>query len=262
MPRKRVTARICSTTSMPSWSRSHVSWLSCASSIATFVSIVDVTSTYSVGLEAESHHGVHEVDRGDLVVVGTLALEQRQRRVEAAVEDELRRLVVVGHVVAGGVRDDQVGAHVAHEIDHRGALVVVACVDLSVGEAERDVGGAGQLGGAPRLAQPDLRDLLRGVLEAAAVAERRVAHHDLMPLLDETCQRAAAEDLEIVRVRADGEDAHQRAIAGMPNRPSSTVTMPTGTASAASGDRARGIARRTCTESVAGGAVGDDDPAR
>ena len=67
------------------------------------------------------------------------------------------------------------------------------------------------LGGAPRLAQPDLRDLLRGVLEGAAVAERRVAHHDLVSVLDETCQRAAAEDLEIVRVRADGEDTHQRA---------------------------------------------------
>src|SRR6185437_4958820 len=30
-PRNRETARICSTTSTPSWSRSHVSWLSCAS---------------------------------------------------------------------------------------------------------------------------------------------------------------------------------------------------------------------------------------
>ena len=112
-----------------------------------------------------------------------------------------------------------VGAHVAHEVDHGGALVIVARVDLSVGEAERDVRGAGQLGGPPRLAQPDLRDLLRGVLEAAAVAECRVAHHDLVPVLDETCQRAAAEDLEIVRVCADGEDAHQR-----PCRESSTVT--------------------------------------
>ena len=34
--------------SMPSWSRSHVSWLSCASSIATFVSIVVVTSSDEV----------------------------------------------------------------------------------------------------------------------------------------------------------------------------------------------------------------------
>ena len=53
------------------------------------------------------------------------------------------------------------------------------------------------------------RDLLRGVLEAAAVAERRVAHHDLVSLLDEPCERAAAEDLEIVRMRPDGEDPHQ-----------------------------------------------------
>ncbi len=83
--------------------------------------------------------------------MGTLALEQRQRRVEAAVEDELRRLVVVGHVVAGGVRDDQIGAHVAHEIDDGRALVIVACVDFSVGEAERDMSGAHDLGGSPRL---------------------------------------------------------------------------------------------------------------
>ena len=91
------------------------------------------------GVEAEPHHGVHEVDRRHRVVVGALGLEQRQRRVEAAVEDELRRLVVVGHVVAGGVRDDQIGAHLADEIDDGGALVVVARVDFSVGEAERDV---------------------------------------------------------------------------------------------------------------------------
>ena len=95
-----------------------------------------------------------------------------------------------------------------------------------------------ELGGAARLPQPDLRDLLRGVLEAPAVAERRVAHHDLVALLDEPCQRSAAEDLEIVRVRPDGEDAHQEAIAGVPNRRSPTVSAATEVASAAPGDRA------------------------
>jgi|RhiMethySRZTD1v2_1073278.scaffolds.fasta_scaffold83115_3 hypothetical protein len=39
-----------------------------------------------------------------------------------------------------------------------------------------------------------------------------------MAILDEPCQRSAAEDLEIVRMRPDGEDTHQEAIAAVPNR--------------------------------------------
>ena len=126
------------------------------------------------------------------------------------------------------------------------ALVVVAAVDFSVGEAECDVGGAGQFCGAA-LAQPDVGDLLGGVFEAAAIAERRVAHHDLVSVLDEPCQSSAAERLEIVRVRADGEDTHQRAIAGTSNKPSSTVNMAT-RAIARADDRASMISRRTLAE--------------
>ena len=68
-PRKRVTARICSTMSMPSWSRSHVSWL-CVRLEHRDLRLdrrrhVDVLG----GLEAEAHHGVHEVDRRDGLVV-------------------------------------------------------------------------------------------------------------------------------------------------------------------------------------------------
>src|SRR4029453_4974933 len=48
-PQKRVVVSICSTMSTPSWSRNHVSWLWWASSIATFVWIVPVTSTNSTG---------------------------------------------------------------------------------------------------------------------------------------------------------------------------------------------------------------------
>jgi len=39
-----------------------------------------------------------------------------------------------------------------------------------------------------------------------------------MAILDEPCQRSAAEDLEIVRMRPDGEDTHQEAVAAVPNR--------------------------------------------
>src|SRR4029079_18871255 len=117
-----------------------------------------------------------------------------------------------------------------HEIDDRRALVVVACVDLAVGEAERDMGGARQLGGAARLPLLDRRYLLRGVFEAPAVAEGRVAHHHLMAILDEPCQRSAAEDLEVVRVRPDGEDTHQEAIAAVPNRRPPPVSAATGIA--------------------------------
>jgi hypothetical protein len=44
-----------------------------------------------------------------------------------------------------------------------------------------------------------------------------------MAILDEPCQRSAAEDLEIVGVRPDGEDTHQAAITAVPNGFSPTM---------------------------------------
>ena len=81
-------------------------------------------------------------------------------------------------------------------------------VDLAVVEPEAHVLSAGDLRRARGLLAPDLRDLLRGVDEATAVALRRVAHHDLVPPLHVARERPSAEDLEVVRMGADGEDSH------------------------------------------------------
>src|SRR5947208_9407015 len=47
------------------------------------------------GVEADAHHGVHVVDRCDDAVVRLAGVEERQRRMEARAEDELRDLVVI-----------------------------------------------------------------------------------------------------------------------------------------------------------------------
>ena len=99
------------------------SWLACASSIACFVAIVAETSTYSAGREPDAGQRVHVEQRRDDVVRRPAGLQQRQRRVEAALEDEPRHLVVVAHVVVRRVRDDQVRAVLADEVDDRRALL-------------------------------------------------------------------------------------------------------------------------------------------
>src|SRR5437879_2159249 len=76
-------------------------------------------------LEPDAHDRLHVVDRRDEPVMRPARLEQRERRVEAAVEDELRDLVVVRHVVTRVVGDDQVGPGGAHEVDDEPALIRV-----------------------------------------------------------------------------------------------------------------------------------------
>jgi hypothetical protein len=44
--------------------------------------------------------------------------------------------------------------------------------------------------------------------EAAAIASRGVAHHDLVPLLHVPGKRPPAEDLEVIWMGADGENAN------------------------------------------------------
>ncbi len=56
-----------------------------------------------------------------------------------------------------------------HELDDEALLPRVGRVHLAVGEPERRVLGADDGGGAPRLLEPDPRDLLAGVDEAAHV---------------------------------------------------------------------------------------------
>ena len=145
-------------------------------------------------------------------MVGLTGLVQGQRRVEAAVEDELRDLVVVTHVVALRVGQDQVRASVADEIDDRTLLRAVGSVDLTVAEAESRVLGPADLRRAASLRAANACDLLRGVNEAATVAARRMAHHDIVALLHEAGQRPAAQDLEVVRVGADGENSHTASV--------------------------------------------------
>ena len=127
---------------------------------------------------------------------------------EAAVEDELRDLVVVRHVVTRVVGDDQVGPGGAHEVDDEPALIRVRRVDLAVPDPESGVLGTADLGRPASLVAPDAGDLLGGVHVAAAVTPRCMTHDDFVSLPDEADERPATENLEIVRVGADGEHAH------------------------------------------------------
>ncbi len=94
------------------------------------------------------------------------------------------------------------------EINDEPALIDVRRVDLAVPYAESRVLGAADLGRPSGLLAPDPGDLLGGVHIAATVTSRCMAHGDLVPLPDEADERPAAEDLQIVRVGADGENAH------------------------------------------------------
>jgi hypothetical protein len=158
--------------------------------------------------EAGAADRLHEVDGRDDRVVRARRLEQRKAGQEARVEHELRDLVVVGHVIAGRVRDDHVGPRLAHEVDDEPTLLGIGRVHLAVGELERDVLRAGDRSGLLGFPGPDAGDLLGAVLEAAAVAARGVAHDHLVAFPRVARERAAAEDLEVVRVCADGQDAH------------------------------------------------------
>ena len=89
------------------------------------------------------------------VVPGALRLEVREGRVEGALEDELRDLVVVAHVVVRSVRDDDVRPGLPHELDHEALLRRIGCVHLAVGEPERRVLGADDGGRASCLVDPD-----------------------------------------------------------------------------------------------------------
>src|SRR5581483_3488007 len=193
-------------------------------------------------LEADPHDRVHVGDRRHQRVRRPLRLVQRKGCVEAALEHELRCLVVVAHVVVRVVRDDQVGTGVAYEVDHGMPLLGVGGVDLGVANPERDVLGAADLRRPPRFSGAGARRLLRRVLEAAAVAPSDVAHDDLVPLAHEPRQRPSAEDLEVVRMRADGENSHTLCAPARSNSLSSTVwsarrSAPRATPPSASSDR-------------------------
>ena len=149
---------------------------------------------------------------------------------------------MVAHVVALRVREDQIGSRLTNDVDNGALLVTICRVDLGVAEAERRILGAADLGRPPRFPAADARDLLRGVDEAATVAASRMAHHDLVALLHEAGQRPAAQDLEIVRMGADGENSHTASMRATSKRRSSTArsarrAAPSATASSARVER-------------------------
>src|SRR5437867_8160684 len=140
------------------------------------------------------------------------------------------------------VGDDQVGARLADEVDHQAPLLRVGGVDVAVRLPERRRLRAADLRRPPRLFAADVRDLLRGVDEAAAVAARDVAHHDLVAALHEPSERAAAENLEIVGMSPHGEDLHTSSSAAKSKSVCSTCcsasrTPPSATASSPSCER-------------------------
>lgn len=74
--------------------------------------------------------------------------------------------------------------------------------------------GPRDFGGSLRLAIADLHEFVGTQLEVAAVPARRVAHDDVVALAREPRERAAREDLEVVRMGADAEDAHRAMLLG------------------------------------------------
>ena len=106
------------------------------------------------------------------------------------------------------MRDDQIRAGVANEVDDERLLGRIGGIDLAVAKVERPVLGAHDLRRAPGLLDPDRRDLLARVDEAAHVAGRRMGHDDLVPFTHVTREGSATEDLQIVGMSPDREHTH------------------------------------------------------
>src|SRR4051794_12428167 len=111
-------------------------------------------------------------------------------------------------VIVGVMRNDEVRTGLAYEVDHDSKLISVGGEYLHVRDAERRVLGSRDLGSLPRFFQTNASDLLRSVIRCSFVALCGMAHHDLVLLRAETGERTPAEIFEIVRMSADGKDAH------------------------------------------------------
>jgi len=99
------------------------------------------------------------------------------RRHEGCVEEQFAGGAVVGMVVVGIVREDDIRLDIANNVDEQVAHVAAARVDLAVGYSRTDVFGADDIGRGFGLSIPGAGDRV-SVPRAAAIAGRCRAERD------------------------------------------------------------------------------------
>ena len=161
-----------------------------------------------LGDEVDAGQRVHVVDRHELRGLLRLGRPVGESRRERRVEDELRGRRVVGHVVVGVVRDDDVRLRVLDDLDDLAAALRVVRVDVEVTEdAVKHLDARERACGA-RLGGAHGHQLLGRNHHMPERARAEVRHDHRVAALHAFRQRSRARDFNIIRMTSDSQYSH------------------------------------------------------
>ena len=116
---------------------------------------------------------------------------------------------MVGHIVIGVVRDDEVGVGVADDVHENIAGLFSVVEDLQIVKAAGDDLDPRERACLFRLVRADDAQLVRRNDHVTQIAARNVADDDLVAALDAFCEGAGARDLHVVGMTADCKNIHR-----------------------------------------------------
>ena len=130
-------------------------------------------------------------------------------RAEICVEHQAGNRRVVGHIVVGIVRDDEIGVRIPDHVDNLVARRLVVVVDVDIVEHSADHFDARHLARTLRFRRTDLGQLVGRNDHMPQIARAQMTYDDSVAAFDTFCQRSRTGDLHVVRMRTDCQYVHK-----------------------------------------------------